>query len=76
MLKRTLKDMGIAPERVRLEWISAAEGEKVKRVVNELVEQLAQLGPLNLPQKAADWDKELAEVEAKVQAAQAEPVMA
>jgi F420-non-reducing hydrogenase iron-sulfur subunit len=76
MLKRTLKEMGIEPERVRLEWISAAEGEKVKRVVNELAEEVRKLGPLNLPQKAADWDKELAQLEEKIKAAEAEPVAA
>ncbi len=63
MLKRVLKDMGIEPERVRLEWISAAEGEKVKRVVNEMVEQVRQLGPLGLPTKFTDWDREMAELE-------------
>ena len=59
MLKRVLADMGIEPERVRLEWISAAEGEKVKRVVNEMTETLTQLGPLGIPQKVEEWDKEM-----------------
>ncbi len=68
MLKRMLKDMGIEPERVRLEWISAAEGEKVGRVVNEMVEQLRKLGPLGLPQRFADWDKEMAELEHEIEA--------
>ena len=55
--------MGIEAERVRLEWISAAEGEKVKRVVNEMAEQVRKLGPLGLPKKFEDWDKEMAELE-------------
>ncbi len=59
MLKRLFADLGIEPQRLRLEWISAAEGEKVKRVVNEMVETLTQLGPLGLPQKSDDWDKEM-----------------
>ena len=54
LLRRLLKNMGIQPERIRLEWISAAEGEKVKRVVNELTDAVLKLGPLNLSQKAAD----------------------
>jgi F420-non-reducing hydrogenase iron-sulfur subunit len=54
-----LHDMGIEEERVRLEWISAAEGEKVKQVINEMVEQLRALGPLDVPGKFADWDQEL-----------------
>ena len=54
-----LKDLGIEEERVRLEWISAAEGEKVKRVVNEMVETLKKLGPLGIPQKFEEWDQEM-----------------
>lgn len=59
LLKRMLHDLGIEQGRLRLEWISASEGEKVKTTVNEMVEQLRKLGPLNLPQRFADWDKEL-----------------
>ena len=59
MLKRMLADLGIEPERLRLEWISAAEGEKVKRVVNEMVETISKLGPLGMPQKFEEWDKEM-----------------
>ena len=66
LLRRTLQDMGIEPERVRLEWISAAEGEKVRRVVNEMVEQVRKLGPLGLPDRFVDWDKEMAVLEHEV----------
>ncbi len=59
MLRRYFKEMGIEEERLRLEWISAAEGDKVKRVVNEMVETIQQLGPLGLPQKFEAWDKEM-----------------
>ena len=48
LLKRMLHAMGIEDERVRLEWISAAEGEKVQRVCNEMTEQIRALGPLQL----------------------------
>ena len=47
-LKRMLSDMGIEPERVQLEWISAAEGEKLVHVMNEFVDQVRDLGPLEL----------------------------
>lgn len=66
LLKRMLKDMGIEEQRVRLEWISAAEGEKVKRVVNEMTEQLKKLGPLGIPQKSREWDQEMSAFEAHV----------
>jgi len=76
MLKRMLKGMGIEPECVRLEWISAAEGEKVKRIVNEMVEKLRQLGPLGLPAKFADWDKEMTELEHEIKAQETAPALA
>ncbi len=62
LLKRMLSDMGIEPGRFRLEWISAAEGEKVKTVVNEMVEQVRALGPLGMPSKFEQWDKEIEEL--------------
>ncbi len=71
LLKRLLADMGIEPERVRLEWISAAEGEKVKRVINEITEQVRRLGPLRLPERCADWDREVAGLEQDLHAAEA-----
>lgn len=46
LLKRLLLQIGIAPERLRLEWISASEGDKVKRVMDEFVEQIKALGKL------------------------------
>lgn len=63
LLKRTLKDLGIEEQRVRLEWISAAEGEKVKRVINEMVAQVQKLGPLGVPEKFAEWDQEMGALE-------------
>jgi F420-non-reducing hydrogenase iron-sulfur subunit len=47
-LKRLLDAMGIEPERLRLEWISAAEGEKLVRVMTEFVDTVKGLGPLEL----------------------------
>ncbi len=72
LLKRMLKEMGIEDERVRLEWISAAEGEKVKRVINEMTQTIQQLGPLGIPQKFEEWDKEMAHFESRVHAQEAE----
>jgi len=48
LLRPMLRDLGIEPERLRLEWISAAEGDKVQRVCNEMTEQVRALGPLRL----------------------------
>jgi len=46
LLKRLLSQLGVNGERVRLEWISASESEKFKRVVNETTEQIRKLGPV------------------------------
>ena len=48
LLRALLADMGVEPERLRLEWISASEGEAVQRVCDELTAELRRLGPLRL----------------------------
>ena len=53
LLKRLLAALGIEGERVRLEWISASEGDRVQRVMNEMTEDLRRLGPLRLAQAPA-----------------------
>lgn len=45
LMKRLLEDAGIEPERLRLEWVSASEGEKFSKVVTEFTEQVRRLGP-------------------------------
>ena len=45
LLRRVLQDFGLEPERLRLEWVSASEGEKFASIVREMVEQLKKLGP-------------------------------
>jgi F420-non-reducing hydrogenase iron-sulfur subunit len=59
MLRRLLRALGIEDQRLRLEWISASEGDKVRSVVNEMVEQLKALGPLALPDRFTEWDHEM-----------------
>ena len=68
MLKRLLRDLGIEEQRVRIEWISASEGERVKTVINEMVEQVRVLGPLGLPKRFEDWDREMMQLETDVRA--------
>lgn len=73
MLRRVLTGMGIEPDRVRLEWISASEGEKVKKVINEMVEKVQALGPLDLPGRFQDWDAEMTAFEQALHAAEPQP---
>jgi F420-non-reducing hydrogenase iron-sulfur subunit len=55
LLRKMLPQFGIEEERLRLEWISASEAERLRDVVNEFTEQIRKLGPLRMtasPQEA------------------------
>ena len=47
LLKKVLSQFGIEDERVRLEWVSAAEGDRFAAIVNEMTEQVRKLGPFS-----------------------------
>ena len=47
LLLRILDQFKIERERVRLEWVSASEGDRFAAIVNELTETVRKLGPLN-----------------------------
>jgi coenzyme F420-reducing hydrogenase delta subunit len=44
--RRLLKYIGLSPERLRLEWISASEGSRFAEVVNDFSKKVKALGPL------------------------------
>ena len=45
LLKKLLPQFGIESERLRLEWVSAAEGKRFAEVVTDFVEEIKKLGP-------------------------------
>jgi F420-non-reducing hydrogenase iron-sulfur subunit len=45
LLRHLLKDLGVEPERLSLEWVSASEGAKFQEVINTFVERIVKLGP-------------------------------
>jgi len=45
LMKKVLKEFGIEPERLRLEWISASEGDRFASVVKDMVAEIKKLGP-------------------------------
>ncbi|MCK4448535.1 MAG: hydrogenase iron-sulfur subunit [Candidatus Marinimicrobia bacterium] len=45
LLKKNLEQMGINPDRLRLEWISASEGRKFANTMTEFTEKIRSLGP-------------------------------
>jgi F420-non-reducing hydrogenase iron-sulfur subunit len=42
---RLLTLLGIEPKRLRLQWISAAEGARFARIMTEFTEEIGELGP-------------------------------
>jgi len=48
ILKRILGYLGIEPARVKLEWVSAAEGARFAQVVSDFTSKIKELGPIPL----------------------------
>jgi coenzyme F420-reducing hydrogenase delta subunit/Fe-S-cluster-containing hydrogenase component 2 len=46
LCKRILEHIGVNPERLRLEWVSAAQGVRFAEVMNDFDSKLKKLGPL------------------------------
>jgi len=49
--KQLIKLLGIEEKRLRLEWVSAAEGGRWAQIINEFVAEITQLGPCPLSKK-------------------------
>ena len=45
IMRRILEFIGIHPARIRMSWVSAAEGKKFTEVINEVVADLKSIGP-------------------------------
>jgi len=54
LLKKVLEEFGIDSERLRLEWISASEGDKFAAVIHDMVEEIKKLGPNPFTSKEVD----------------------
>jgi F420-non-reducing hydrogenase iron-sulfur subunit len=46
LARKLLKQIGVNPARLRLEWVSAAEGSRYAEVMNDFSKTLTKLGPL------------------------------
>jgi F420-non-reducing hydrogenase iron-sulfur subunit len=42
-----LEQFGIEEQRLRLDWVSASEGDRFATIVDEMTEQMRKLGPFN-----------------------------
>jgi F420-non-reducing hydrogenase iron-sulfur subunit len=47
LLKKMLAQFGVEDKRVRLDWVSASEGERFASIVNDMTEQVRALGPFS-----------------------------
>jgi F420-non-reducing hydrogenase iron-sulfur subunit len=46
LLKKVLRQMGVDPERLRLEWVSASEAQLFAETVKGFTETVRKLGPM------------------------------
>lgn len=44
-LKKVLEQLGLEPGRLRLEWISASEGDRFATVIKDMTKEIKKLGP-------------------------------
>jgi F420-non-reducing hydrogenase iron-sulfur subunit len=45
LLKKVLEQFGIEPERLRIEWVSASEGDRFAAIIRDMVNEIKKLGP-------------------------------
>ena len=55
VLKNMLEYAGIDPRRVRMTWVSAAEGKKFADVIKEVTEDIKKLGPMKQIRRTNQW---------------------
>lgn len=56
LLKKVLDQFGIEPQRLRLEWVSASEGDHFAWVIREMVEEIRRLGPSSITNGGIQFD--------------------
>ncbi len=55
LLTPYLVQMGIEPERIRLEWVSASEGNRFAQIVDEMTATLRTMGPSKVQATMANY---------------------
>ncbi len=46
LTRRLLSQLGISPNRLKLEWVSASEGQRFAQVVRDFIGEIKELGPI------------------------------
>jgi F420-non-reducing hydrogenase iron-sulfur subunit len=65
IIKKTLENIGINPERIQLDFASAAEGDKFAKIVNNFTTAIDKLGPIELSEEQKESLLKLEEKKAK-----------
>lgn len=55
ILKKLLEYLGIDERRVRMTWVSAAEGKKFADVIKEVTEDIKEIGPMQQLRRTNQW---------------------
>mgnify|MGYP000073676973 CR=1 FL=1 len=56
LMRNFLEYLGVEPQRVRMSWVSASEGAKWKVVIEEVVNGVKEVGPMNkFKQRQLNW---------------------
>jgi F420-non-reducing hydrogenase iron-sulfur subunit len=55
VLKKLLEYIGFDERRVRMTWVSAAEGKKFADVIKEVTEDIRKLGPMQQIRRTNEW---------------------
>jgi coenzyme F420-reducing hydrogenase delta subunit len=45
-LSKIIEAVGIDPRRLKLDWVSASEGDRFSKVVNDFTAEMKRLGPI------------------------------
>ena len=55
VMRSLLEQMGIEPDRVKMTWVSAAEGRKFAQVIEEVTADIKKLGPMKQFRREQKW---------------------
>ena len=55
ILKKLLEYLGIDEKRVRMTWVSAAEGKKFADVIKEITDDVKKIGPMQQIRRTSQW---------------------
>lgn len=54
-LQKYIQQMGIEPERLRLEWISASEGKQYAELINQYTQTITEMGPCHIKEALEEY---------------------